>query len=225
MKPTTDSHTNPEGRLSLLVVDDHPLVLEGLRSLLEGNPHLRSVTYVRSGRELLSILLLQSHDVYMVDIDVSDTDGLALISKIRAAHPTARIVVNTLHEEAWMAQRLEDLGVDAVVLRTSDPENILRAIEAIADGRKYLCPELRRRRVVRQPRAETPSPRELEVLRAMARGYSTVEISHLLFISENTVETHRKNLMLKLGARNATDLVLRARERGYLTLPLSDEGF
>ena len=68
--------------------------------------------------------------------------------------------------------------------------------------------------------AETPSPRELDVLRAMAKGYSTVEISHLLFISENTVETHRKNLMQKFGARNATDLVLRALAKGYLTLPI-----
>lgn len=216
------NNTNTSNRFSLVVIDDHPLVLEGLRSLLEGNPHLRSTTYIRSGRELLSMLLLQSHDVYMVDIDISDTDGISLISKIRTAYPSARIIVNTLHEEPWIVKRLEDLGVDAVILRTSDPENILRAIEAISDGQRYFCPEFNRRKTSRQPRADAPSPREMEVLKAMAHGYSTLEISHLLFISENTVETHRKNLMLKLGARNATDLVLRAIERGYLTLPLSD---
>ncbi|MBQ9568565.1 MAG: response regulator transcription factor [Alloprevotella sp.] len=218
-----DNQTNTEKRLSLVVLDDHPLVLEGLRSLLEGNPYLRSTTYVRSGKELMSMLLLQRYDVYMVDIDVSDTDGLTLISKIRAAYPDARIIVNTLHEEQWMAHRLKDLDVDAVTLRTSDPANILNAIEAVAKGQKYYCPEFHRHETRRQPRAETPSPREMEVLKAMAHGYSTVEISHILFISENTVETHRKNLMLKFGARNATDLVLRAIERGHLTLPLTDE--
>ena len=211
-----------EKKLTLVIVDDHALVLEGLRSLLQGNRHLQSVKIMRSAAELLSSLPDERYDVYLVDLDLSGADGLSLVGKIRNRYPDVRIIVNTLREESGVAHRLMELNVDAVIFRTSDPNNILKAIEAIAHGEKYFCPEFRRVEARHRPHIDAPSPRELDVLKAIARGYSTVEISHLLFISENTVETHRKNLMLKFGARNATDLVMRALERGFLKLPLND---
>lgn len=218
---------NEEACLNAVVVDDHSLVLEGLKSLLGGLPAIRHIEAVRTGHELLEKMARQTFDIYLLDVELPDMDGLALVDAIRRQQPQAKIVVNTMHEEIWTIRRLAEARVDGVVFKTSDPGHVLRAVTAATAGEKYFCPKFEKllHKMDRTENgtaaaAETPSPRELDVLRAMAKGYSTVEISHLLFISENTVETHRKNLMQKFGARNATDLVLRALAKGYLTLPI-----
>ena len=128
----------------------------------------------------------------------------------------------------------EAAGKVAVKLSTGEPGNdnyldpqlIKEAVRSVMEGRRFFCPRFRRlyaRLVQRSGRpgreGDAPTARELEVLRAIARGLRTSEIAERLFISENTVETHRKNLMLKLGARNSADLVMRAVERGFLRVP------
>ena len=150
------------------------------------------------------------------------TYGFRLVNTIRSRNPNARIIAYTSRVEGWAASRLAELDVDAVIFRTSVHKEILDAVNAVARGEHYKCPKFRRALVRYSPKVSAPTPRELDVLQGMARGYSSVELSRLLFISENTVETHRKNLMMKSGARNAVDLVVRAIERGYLTLPISE---
>lgn len=210
--------------IRLALVDDHPLVLEGLRSLLCTLSEVTEVVAFGQGEALLAAARQAPFSAYLLDVELPDIDGFALIEALYAEQPGARIIVNTMHEELWMVRRLAELQPEAVLFKSADPQNLIQAVRTVLRGERYCDPRfthllrLSRESTTGHPH-ERPSRRELDILRAMAQGYSTVEISRLLFISENTVETHRKNLMTKFGARNATDLVLRAISRGYLSLP------
>lgn len=221
-----ESINTPAG-IDIIIIDDHQLVLEGLRSLLCGTEGIRNVQMVHTGKEFLEILPVQAFDIYLLDIELPDIDGFTLIEAIHRHYPHAKVIVNTMHEEIWFVRKLAEANVDAVLFKSSAPTHILTAINTVKNGGHYYCPQyekisrhLDKNHAGLPISSEAPSPRELDVLKAMAKGYSTVEISRLLFISENTVETHRKNLMLKFGARNATDLVMRALARGFLSLPV-----
>ena len=203
----------------IAVVDDHGLVVEGLRSLLRTLPDIGELFAVQSGQALLDVMKVRLFDVYIVDLELPDIDGVDLIRAIRERQSGARIIVNTMHEEIWTMARLTECHVDGVILKSSDPQLIKEAVRSVMEGRRFFCPRFHRlyaRLVQRSGRpgreGDAPTARELAVLR-------TSEIAERLFISENTVETHRKNLMLKLGARNSADLVMRAVERGFLRVP------
>lgn len=223
---TTHMQDKEKKGTDIAVVDDHGLVVEGLRSLLRTLPDIGELFAVQSGQALLDVMRSRLFDVYIVDLELPDMDGVDLIGAIRERQSGARIIVNTMHEEIWTMARLAECDVDGVLLKSSDPQLIKEAVRSVMEGRRFFCPRFRRlyARLVQRsgrPRREgdAPTARELEVLRAIARGLRTSEIAERLFISENTVETHRKNLMLKLGARNSADLVMRAVERGFLRVP------
>lgn len=211
---------------SLVIVDDHGLVLEGMRSLLSTLPGIETLSTARTGSEALALLRTVRADVFIIDIELPDMDGFELIRRIRQVRPRARIVVGTMHEEIWTLCKLADYSVDAVVLKASDLQLLRHAVASVLEGQRYFCPRFRevydrlnRRRRAAGQMYEAPTVRELEVLKGIARGWTTTEISARLFISDNTVETHRKSLMLKFGARNSADLVMKAVERGFINVP------
>ncbi len=218
---------NQEARsTNLVIVDDHGLVLEGIRSLLSTLPGVTGLVTARTGADALERLRAAHVDVFVIDIELPDMDGFELIRRIRQRQPGARIVVGTMHEEIWTLCKLADYNVDAVVLKSSEPQLLRHAVACVLEGERYYCPRFRevydrlnRRRRAAAQMCEVPTVRELEVLKGIARGWTTAEISERLFISDNTVETHRKSLMLKFGARNSADLVMKAVERGFITVP------
>ena len=132
-----------------------------------------------------------------------------------------------MHEEIWIVNKLRHPDINAVVFKSSGTEALREAVCAVMVDENYYCQRYQQLyKEKSRPDDETelpdmlPTSRELDVLKAIAQGMSTHEISRYLFISENTVEWHRKNLMLKFAARNATDLVIKALTKGYLTIPL-----
>lgn len=145
-----------------------------------------------------------------------DIDGFTLIDIVREHKPDAKIIVNTIHQEVWIIRRMLDKKVNAILSKSTDFSKITEAIEAVINGKQYFCPEVRKKLNRHRLTLDHPSEREIEVLRAMARGWTSKEIAAHLFISENTVETHRKKLFLKLNARNIADLIVKAIARGYI---------
>ena len=132
-----------------------------------------------------------------------------------------------MHEEIWIVNKLRHPDINAVVFKSSGTEALREAVRAVMVDENYYCQRYQQLyKEKSRPDDETelpdmlPTSRELDVLNAIAQGMSTHVISRHLFISENTVEWHRKNLMLKFAARNATDLVIKALTKGYLTIPL-----
>ena len=197
--------------LSVAIADDHVLILEGFKSLMEGCGVHNVETFSRAA-DLIRILF----DVYIIDIGMPDIDGFELVDSIRCAHADARIIVNTIHEEIWLLRRMLDKDVNAIMLKSTDFMQMIEAITSVVNGKKYLCPGLKKKLSGCKRRMEHPSEREIEILKALAGGHTSKEIAAMLFISENTVETHRKRLFAKLGARNMADLIVRAVARGYI---------
>lgn len=200
---------------SIAIVDDHEVVLEGLYSFLQKNGRHHVHTF-RSAHELLSQLQEARFDLYIIDIELPDMEGGFFIDAIRALHADARIIVNTMHEEVWVVNILQEKQVDAVIYKSTDLSQMLHVIEVVSQGGQYFCPKFRRtsQRVTAQ--AEYPTRREQDVLREIAKGFSTKEIAAHLYISENTVETHRQSLFAKLQAHNMADLMVKAIALGYI---------
>ena len=211
-------------KAKMLVVDDHSLILDGICRIVNKIPEVLIADAVTSGKQAIELISQRDYDIYLLDVSIPDVSGFDLITQIREVNEQARIIINTMHEEIWIINRLIRSGVNAVILKTSASSELLNAIHCVLKGETYTCPrfesicqKLRDSLMHSQPK-DVPTKRELDVLQAVAKGFSTHEIAALLAISENTVETFRKRLISKFGARNAIDMVIKAVERGWLIL-------
>lgn len=211
-------------KAKMLVVDDHSLILDGICRIVNKIPEVLIADAVTSGKQAIELISQRDYDIYLLDVSIPDVSGFDLITQIREVNEQARIIINTMHEEIWIINRLIRSGVNAVILKTSASSELSNAIHCVLKGETYTCPrfesicqKLRYSLMHSQPK-DVPTKRELDVLQAVAKGFSTHEIAALLAISENTVETFRKRLISKFGARNAIDMVIKAVERGWLIL-------
>lgn len=211
-----------EERAEILLVDDHALILEGMYRILDRIPEVKVADAVTCGKEAITLLEKKNYDIYILDVNLPDMSGMELIRRIRELDRNACIIVNTLHEEIWTINKLISLRVNAVVLKSSDAVEMENAVRAVLQGDCYTCPRFRSIRLkldgepLRLYPKDVPTKREMEVLRAVAKGDSTHEIAAKLQISENTVETFRKRLIQKFCAKNAIDLVVKAMAKGVI---------
>lgn len=211
-----------EEKVGILLVDDHALILEGMYRILDRIPEVEVTDAVTSGKEAMALMEKKNYDIYILDVSLPDMSGMELIRKIRERDRNACIIVNTLHEEIWTINKLVSLKVNAVVLKSSEAIEMENAVKAVLRGDAYTCPRFRSIRLnldnksVQTLPKEEPTKREMEVLRAIAKGNNTHEIAGKLQISENTVETFRKRLIQKFCAKNAIDLVVKAMSKGVI---------
>jgi len=203
--------------ISVAVIDDHEVVLEGYRSFLlkHGVGHVEAFP---NATMLLERIQAHLFDIYIVDVELPDMDVSALIAGIRNQQPGARILVCTIHEEMWVVSRMVQDNVDGVMYKTSQLDQLMEALIAILDGQRFYCRKFRKAMDRLQLQNNVLTKREIEIVRAIARGLSTKEIAGQLFISENTVETHRQNIFYKLGVRNMAGLIVKAIAYGYLNV-------
>ena len=201
--------------LSVAIIDDHELVLEGFRSFLVRHG-INDIEAFSKAQALLDRITSRHFSVYIVDVELADIEIGELLDKIREVQPEARIIINTMHEEMWVVNKMTEKKVNGVIYKSGDLNQLLEAIAAVTSGRQYFCKKFRRAQSSLQPQDQIISNRELEVLVQIAKGYSTKEIATNLFISENTVENHRKNLFHKLQAHNMADLIIKTIAAGYI---------
>ncbi len=220
----TNRQSYMDGKAEILLIDDHALILEGIQRVFERIPEVCISDTATSGKVAAELINKREYDIYILDVNLPDISGLELTEMIRKHNKNARIIVNTMHEEVWMVNRLIRQKVDGVVLKSSGVEEIVKAVEHVLKGESYACPrfitirqKLGDNLVTAHPK-DVPTKRELEVLRAVAKGCNTHEIAKELQISENTVETFRKRLMQKFCAKNAIDLVVKAIARGWIEM-------
>lgn len=202
--------------MNIAVVDDHDLIREGMNAVLVNNG-VSNVAKFSTAMELVSSLDAGiSYDFYIIDLELPDIDGFVLIEMIRARNPVAHIIVSTVHDEIWTLRKLLSRDVNAIIYKSGSGEEIVTAMHEIIDGRHYYCDAVRKVMDTAGDSSLHPSSRELEVLYQMAQGKTSREIAAALFVSDNTVEAHRKALFQKLGAVNAVDLIIKAVEKGYV---------
>ena len=203
-------------QMKIAIVDDHDLVREGLNVVLRNNG-VHNIEKFSTARDLVAQLDAgKEYDFYIIDLQLPDIDGFTLIKIIRAKLPKSRIIVSTIHDEIWTLRRLLSIGVNAIVYKSGDGSEIIKAIDEINRGNNYYCAEVERSMAIAGDSASHPTLRELEVLRQIAMGRTTLEIAASLYVSDNTVEAHRKSLFQKLGAVNVADLIVKAFDLGYL---------
>ena len=201
--------------LSVAIVDDHDIVLEGFRSFMVKSGVGLVLTFNRAN-SLLDSVRQHHFDAYIVDVELPDMDVSVLIDNIRNLHPEAHIIINTVHEEMWVVSKLMEKKVEGVLYKTAHLEHLLEAVITVCQGRQYLCSSYKRNMRQLQVQNDIPTTREIDILKEIAQGRSTKEIATRLFISENTVENHRKNLFRKLKAVNMASLIVKAIAAGYI---------
>ena len=211
--------------LRILMADDHPIVLAGLKALVQGDPGLQIVGEARDGRTARKLASSLRPDVVVLDISLPEMNGAEVARALLAEQPECRILVLTVHEDRATLRQLLDLGVAGYLVKRSAADELLRAIHAVAAGGTYLDPSIAGKivgagasgssRSQGGPNVEL-SDRETDVLRLIANGHSNKEISTRLAISVKTIETYKARAMEKLGFKTRVDVVRHAASKGWL---------
>jgi DNA-binding NarL/FixJ family response regulator len=210
--------------LTVVLADDHQMVRQGLRSLLRSDAAVRLVGEAADGREALRLVEELRPDVLVVDLMLPGLDGFEVTRQSRQRSPATGVVVLSMHADAAYVLEALRAGANGYVVKDADVAELLRAVREAAAGRRYLSPPLSETALGAYARRaaggappdpyETLTLREREVLRLTAEGHTGVVVAQRLFISPRTVETHRANLMRKLGLRNLKELIRYAVQRG-----------
>jgi DNA-binding NarL/FixJ family response regulator len=213
--------------VSIFLADDHQVVRQGLRSLLEAQPNFSVVGEADDGLDALAQIERLQPDVLLLDLMLPGLNGLEVTRQAQQRSPKTRIVILSMHsDESYVLQALRN-GAAGYVLKQSSAATVIQAVTEVSQGRRFLSPSLSDRAVEAymqkvEPTAfdlyETLTSREREVLQLAAEGYSNADIAERLFISCRTVETHRANMMRKLDLRSQTDLIRYALRKGILPL-------
>ena len=199
--------------IRILITDDHPIVREGLRIILGTYQDMTVVGEAANGIEALHMIPLCNPDVALVDISMPGMSGIELISRIRAEHPQLPVLVLSMHQEEQFAVRALKLGASGYLTKDCAPEQLAKAIRKVVEGGRYITPGVADALAssIMPAQAETPhqtlSNREFQIFRMLAGGQSVNDVAHALSLSANTVSTHKRRLMDKLGIDNNAGLV------------------
>jgi len=212
---------------SIVLADDHQVVRQGLRALLEAEADFSLIGEAGDGLETARLVERLKPDVLIIDLMMPNLNGLEVTRQVGQRSPRTRVVILSMHaNEAYVLEALRN-GAAGYVLKESSAADLVKAVREVIAGRRYLSPPLSERAIeayLHKAQAAELDPyealttREREVLHLAAEGYSNAEIAARLSISPRTAETHRANMMRKLDLRNQTDLIRYALRRGILPM-------
>lgn len=209
--------------VNLLIADDHTMFLQGIIALLEQEPNITVIEKAVNGIEALEIVKKGIVDFIILDISMPEMDGIELSKILKKQYPNVKILIVSTHSNVMVVSRLIRIGVNGYLLKNAEKVELLKAINTIASGENYFAEELEEKHLSNSSRIEKQvsnltelSSREKEILVLIAHEYNTAEIAEKTFISLNTVNTHRRNLLSKLNAKNTAGLVKYAVENGLV---------
>nr|NQU92305.1 response regulator transcription factor [Bacteroidota bacterium] len=208
-------------KTKLLIVDDHSVTLAGIKSIVEKIDFVEIVGAAGSGREALKILEKTQVDVLITDVEMDDIGGVELSGIVKSKYPQIKIIAITLHSESWIISKLLKLDIEAIVLKSNtDNVELLKVLQNIQSGIKYYSPEIMDVFFkVKNSSHNMPhlTHREREILIMICNECTSNEISKSLSIANSTVETHRRNLFVKLKVKSQSGLVREAIRHGFYT--------
>ena len=201
--------------ITILIVDDHPIVLKGIHALLSSSFPRASIMDAAGVGEAEEILVRHDVDIMITDLDLNGESGTALIRHVRDIRPATQVVVYTMHEEPWSVSEIDSMDVEAVVMKSDSAGELLTAVGSLLDGKGYYSATFSRLLGSQKRQPDRLSCRETQVVDLTAAGLSSADIALQLGISVNTVELHRLRIMQKVGVSNAAEMVSRATELGW----------
>jgi len=221
-----------DNKKTVLIVDDHPLFREGLKSLISRNTRFEVVGEAGNGREGLRMAKKLKPDLVIVDISLPDKSGIDLTHDIRSLLPETRVMIVSMHSKIDYITEAFQAGATGYVVKESATDRLVQGLEAVSKGEYFLDTSLSHKVVnklmefpekeakITDARYETLTRREQQVMRLLAEGFSSKEIAEKLFISPKTVENHRTNIMSKLDLHSTMELVRYAVRLGLIDVDL-----
>jgi DNA-binding NarL/FixJ family response regulator len=193
--------------IRLLLVDDHPLVRDGLRARLEAVPGFEVVGEAGNAVEARERMAALQPSLVLMDVGMKDVNGIELTALLLEAHPSLQVLMLSMYDNPEYVHRAMQSGARGYVLKDSPATEIIAAIEAVAGGGTFLSPAVTRRLFRNQEARPVLSPRESEILSALARGLSSKQIAREMDVSVRTVETHRQSIKRKLSLDGQAELI------------------
>lgn len=215
----------PGKRIRLLLVDDHPIVREGIKSSLSAKANILIVGEAANGEEAMTKAKKLAPDVILMDINMPGMSGLEAARRLRKTVPGSKILALTMHENKEYILEMSQLGARGYVFKDSPPSELLRAIEAVHAGDLFFSPRASQQLLRAFLKNEQTSPnhpmvdlsqREKDVLQSIAEGLKTREIARRLGVTDRTIETYRRRLMTKLDVHSVAELIRDAIAKGIL---------
>ncbi|MHB9075580.1 MAG: response regulator transcription factor [Desulfobaccales bacterium] len=208
----------------IILAEDHVLVREGIKKIIEAFPGFEVVGEVGDGPDLLRLLKKLPVDMVILDITMPSLPGIEVAREIKQAYPNVKVLILTMHKKTEYLHNAMAAGVDGYLLKEDAPKELLKAIEKIRQGMVYVSPLLASDlanlyvQSQRQEEAEFVEPltrREIEIIKLIAEGKSSKEMAKIMFLSFRTIQNHRAKIMKKLNLKKNTDLVKYAIYKGY----------
>ncbi|MBP6662039.1 MAG: response regulator transcription factor [Paludibacter sp.] len=199
-------------KIKLLIVDDHRILVAGLKKLFENSATVQVTGVAFSGKECRSAIIKELPDVILLDINLPDASGIDLCKEIKSQHPEIKIVALSSFNEYAIVRRMLENGASGYVVKNAMPEEIKMSVEMAANNASFLCEEID---LLMRKRSKNPiwlTPREKELLKLIVDGFTNHEIAEKMFLGVETINSYRKNLLIKLGAKNTAILVRMALE-------------
>ena len=195
--------------IRVFIVDDHPLVQEGMRSLLGNEKGIELCGYAMTAQSCLGFFVHNSADVILMDINLPDMNGIDLCKEIKTKYPGIMVLALSTFNQGSYVTRMMENGASGYVVKNADKKELLEAIHEVNNGRTYLSFEAGQAMRKDTESAQIPAitRREKEILALIAEGLTNPEIANKLFVSSSTVDSHRKNLLAKLNVKNTAALI------------------
>ncbi len=210
--------------INLLIVDDHQLITDGLSQILKSENAIREIRTAHNGQEAVDIALEQDIECVIMDINMPVLNGLEATKLIKKAKPAIKIIVVSMQCDASIVNKMLKAGANAFINKDTGKYELLKAIEKVMQGEKYISPEIAHNLFIHlsdrdisgtEPQKQL-TEREREIIRLIADGFTNQEIATKLFLSTTTVDTHRKNMLAKLQLKNTASLVKYAADNKLL---------
>ena len=199
-------------KIKLLIVDDHRVLVEGLNKLFDNSDTVDVIGVAYSGKECRSALRKELPDVILLDINLPDVSGIDLCKEIKTENPEIKIVALSSFNEYTIVRRMIENGASGYVVKNAMPEEIILSVETVANNEIFMCEEID---LLMRNRSNNPiwlTPREKELLKYIVEGLTNHEIAEKMYLGVETINSYRKNLLIKLGAKNTAVLVRMALE-------------
>lgn len=201
-------------QIKILLVDDHQIIIDGIKSLLDNVENVKVAGEANNGLEAINALKVLTVDIVLMDIDMPKMNGIDATKYIKEKFKDTKVIILSVHCEQAMIKNLVKIGTDGYLLKNSSKEELLDAIYKVANGEKYFSSEVTLS-LLNPEKNESKSfkhtidftNRELDVLKLLVDGYTNKQVGEKLFISHRTVDTHRTNIMKKVGVNNVAGLI------------------
>lgn len=203
--------------IKIFIVDDHYMVIEGIRSLLQNEKHIEWMGHAMNADSCLAFLKKQQPDIILMDISLPDKSGIDLCKEVKLQYPSVFIIgLSTFNQQSFI-QKMMDNGASGYVLKNATQEELMEGIETVMKGKTYLSEEATQT-LRKNNNGDVPvlTRREKEVLELIAEGMTNGEIAAKLFVSVTTVDTHRKNLLAKFNAKNVASMIKAAAQMQFI---------